>query len=60
MKLDDYGFLRLPEVLRLYPISRSAWYQGILEGRLPQGVKLTKRTVAWRVADIKKLLNDIK
>lgn len=58
--LEVAGYLRLPVVLSLYPVSKSAWYKGIQDGRFPQGVKLTKRTTAWRVADIKKLLNEVK
>ncbi|TFZ02952.1 AlpA family phage regulatory protein [Ramlibacter henchirensis] len=40
--------LRLPEVLRLYPVSKSAWYAGITAGRYPAGIKLSSRSVAWR------------
>jgi len=40
----------------LIPISRSAWYLGIAEGRFPQPVKLGKRAVAWRATDIQALL----
>lgn len=48
--------LRLQEVLRLFPVSRSAWYQGIAEGRYPAGVKLSARAVGWKKSDIDKLL----
>lgn len=37
--------LRLPEVLRLFRVSRSAWYQGIAEGRFPAGIRISKREV---------------
>lgn len=46
------GFLRINDVLRVIPISRSGWWQGVAEGRFPPGVKLTARTTAWRQADI--------
>jgi len=32
-KID--ALLRLPEVLAIFPISRSTWYQGIKDGRYP-------------------------
>jgi len=51
--------LRLPEVLRLFPVSRSAWYQGIAEKRFPPGVKLSERTVAWRRSDIDRLIQSL-
>ena len=50
--LPSVGFLRLPEVLALFPVSRSAWYRGIKEGRYPAPIKLGKRTAAWSVESI--------
>lgn len=54
--LPTSGFIRLPEVLHYYPVSRSAWWAGIREGRYPQGVKLGPNTTAWRVEDIHDLI----
>ena len=50
------GYLRLHDVLKLFPVSRTAWWHGIREGRYPAGYKLSTRTTAWRVEDIRKLL----
>ena len=50
------GFLRLPQVLRIYPVSRSSWWQGIKVGRYPAPIKLGPRTTAWRVEDIRALI----
>jgi predicted DNA-binding transcriptional regulator AlpA len=55
-ELPESGFLRLPQVLQLYPVSRSAWWAGIKEGRYPPGVKLAPRTTAWSCASIRALL----
>lgn len=30
--LPQIGFVRLPKVLEIIPISRAAWYAGIAEG----------------------------
>ena len=46
------GFLRLPQVLEILPISKSTWWKGIREGRFPKPVKLSERTSAWSRADI--------
>jgi prophage regulatory protein len=46
------GFLRLPQVLEILPISKSTWWKGIREGRFPKPVKLSARTSAWSRADI--------
>jgi predicted DNA-binding transcriptional regulator AlpA len=50
------GFLRPPQVLSLYPVSRSTWFEGITSGRYPKAVKLGPRAVGWRVEDIRKLI----
>jgi predicted DNA-binding transcriptional regulator AlpA len=48
-------FLRLPQVLEIFPISRSSWWQGCKEGRFPKPIKLGPRTTVWRKSDIEKL-----
>ena len=55
--LPSTGFVRLPQVLTVFPISRSAWWQGIRDGKYPKGIKLGGRTTAWRVEDIYSLLD---
>lgn len=55
--LPETGFLRLPEVLRFYPVSKSTWWAGVKSGRYPKGVKLGERVTAWRVEDIRALIS---
>lgn len=55
--LPDAGFLRLPQVLTLIPISRSSWWDGIKKGKYPQGIKLGSRTTVWRAEDIRILID---
>jgi len=50
-----HGFSRLPETLRRVPISRSAWWAGIQDGRYPRGIKLSERTTAWLNSDLDEL-----
>lgn len=54
--IPQEGFLRLPQVLAIFPVSRSAWWAGIAAGRYPAGVKLSPRRTAWRVEDIRELI----
>ena len=54
--IPTYGFLRLPQVLALIPISKSAWWEGCKTGRFPKPVKLGPRTTAWRAEDIAALV----
>ena len=53
------GFLRLPEVLAIIPVSKTAWWEGIRQGRYPKGVKLAARTTAWPVVEIRKLIEEL-
>lgn len=50
--LPATGFLRLPEVLQLIPVSKSTWWAGVKTGRFPKPVKLGERITAWRTEDI--------
>ena len=52
----DIGFIRLPEVLALYPVGERSWWRGVAEGRFPRPVKLSRAVTAWRVSDIRRLL----
>ena len=54
--LPENALLRLPQILELIPISRSAWWAGCKSGIYPKPVKLGPRTTAWRAADIAELL----
>lgn len=54
--LPETGFLRLPQVLALFPVSKSTWWAGVRIGRYPAPVKLSKRTTAWKVEDIRALI----
>ncbi len=54
--LPENGFVRLPQILSLIPISRSAWWAGIREGKFPQGIKLGSKTTVWRAEDIRNLI----
>ena len=44
--------LRLPAVLDLIPVSKSAWWAGIKSGKYPPGIKLGPRTRAWAESSI--------
>ncbi len=56
--LPETGFIRLPEVLKIFPVSKSTWWAGVKSGRFPQGVKLGQRVTAWRVEDIRTLIQN--
>jgi len=50
-RLPETGFLRLPEVLKVFPVSKSTWWAGIKKDKYPKPVKLGPKMTAWRVED---------
>lgn len=56
MTTTNDSFMRLHEVLKVFPVKRSTWYKGVLEGRYPAQVKLGCRAAAWRRSDIERLV----
>ncbi len=64
--LPETGFLRLRDIIGdrkadpprpgLIPIGASSWWEGVKEGRYPAPTKLGPRTTAWRVEDIRALI----
>ena len=57
-ELPEEGFVRLPQVLEVIPVSKSTWFRGIQSGRFPKPVKLGVRASAWRVEDIRGLVEE--
>ncbi|MDO8938236.1 MAG: AlpA family phage regulatory protein [Methylicorpusculum sp.] len=65
-KLPETGYLRLAQIIgnpkadppipALIPVSKSTWWEGVKSGRFPPPVKLGPRITAWRVEDIRALI----
>lgn len=56
---EDIGFLRLPQVLEIIPVSKSTWWNGVRKGIFPKSIKLTARTTVWLKSDIENLCESI-
>ena len=54
--LPKEGFVRLPQVLAVIPVSKTQFWEGIKTGKYPPPIKLGPRTTAWRVEDIRGLI----
>lgn len=57
--IPAFGFLRLPQVLAIFPISKSAWWDGCRTGRYPRPIKLGPRTTVWRAEDIRAFIERV-
>ena len=54
------GFVRLSSIIAPkgpIPVSKSTWWAGIKDGRFPKPVKLGPRITAWRVEDIRAMID---
>jgi hypothetical protein len=64
--LPETGFLRLAQIIgdphanppipAVIPVPKTTWWAGIKTGRYPTGVKISPRCTAWRVEDIRALI----
>ena len=54
--IEPVRILRLPEVLTIFPVSRSSWWAGVKDGKYPSQVRLGLRSVGWRSDAIKELV----
>jgi hypothetical protein len=68
IQLPETGLLRLKQIIGdpkaeppippIIPVGKSTWWAGVQSGRFPQPVRsLGARITAWRVEDIKKLID---
>lgn len=68
--LPETGYLRLAQIIgnpkaeppipAIIPVSKSTWWVGVKSGRFPEPVRtLGERITAWRVEDIRKLIEII-
>jgi prophage regulatory protein len=65
-QLPETGYLRLPQIIgdpraeppipAVIPVGKSTWWEGVKAGRFPKPVKLGPRITAWRVEDIRALI----
>lgn len=56
---NENALLRLPQVLSLIPISKSAWWKGCKDGKYPKPIKLGPRTTVWKASEILTLVEKI-
>ncbi len=69
IQLAETGFLRLSQIIgdpksdppipAIIPVCKSTWYEGVKSGRYPKPVRLSRRSSAWRVEDIRRLIDEV-
>ena len=56
--LENAAFVRLPQILKLIPISKSCFWNKVASGDFPAPIKFG-RCSFWKSADIKQIIEDI-
>lgn len=54
----DDALIRLDEVLRRIPVSRSTYYAGQAKGMFPRPISIGPRSTAYKYSDVKAWLRD--
>jgi len=67
--LPETGFIRLksiigdpksnPPIPPIIPVCSTVWWDGVKKGIYPKPVKLSANTTAWKVQDIRELIERI-
>lgn len=55
--ISNDSLLRVAQILRFIPVSRSHWFAGVKSGKYPTGFKLSERVRVWRGREIKAIIN---
>ena len=58
-QIPEIGFLKLAQVLGLIPLGRTSWLNGVKSGKYPKPVKIGARSIAWKVEDIRALVESL-
>ena len=51
-KLPRTGYVRLPQILNVIPVSPSTWWKWVGSGKAPKSIKLSPRMTAWKAEEI--------
>jgi prophage regulatory protein len=54
--IPNEGLLRIKQVLKFIPVSRSSWWAGVKSSRYPKPHKLSPRVTCWKASDIRALI----
>lgn len=54
--MPDSAYIRLPVLKALYGVSSATIWRGVKSGAIPKPTKLTERTTAWNVGQVRAAL----
>ena len=57
--LPAEGFVRLPQVLQMFPIGKTKLWEMVKEGTFPEPSKRGPKTTVWDVEELREFKNSI-
>ena len=57
--IPEKGFLRLPQVLTIIPVSSSTWWAKVKDGTYPQPIKIGANITVWEAEEVWKLHGEL-
>ena len=55
-QMPNSAYVRLPVMMSLYGVSAATIWRGVKSGNIPKPSKLTERTTAWNVGQVRAAL----
>jgi prophage regulatory protein len=54
--LPEIGYVRIPQILSVFPVSEATWWIMVKNGKAPKPVKLGPRITAWKASEIREFI----
>ena len=48
-----------PPIKPIIPVSKTAWWKGVAEGKYPQPIKISEKVTVWRSDQIEALIDQL-
>lgn len=58
VSIPDKGFMRLKQILQIFPVGRTKWHAGVKSGEFPKPCKVGRCSL-YKASDIAALINRI-
>ena len=54
------GFLRLPQIMDLFPIGKTTIYSLIRRGKFPRQIKISPKLAVWDKVEVEEYIKELK
>lgn len=57
--IERERFLRLKQVLEIFPVSSSTWWAGVKDKKFPQPIRICSRITVWKASEIFQMIKEM-